>query len=80
MSLDAIDRAACPLNSSISHPRVIFHNTRSLSIYAGKLKEHARYKRVIRHLSSLCKSADIVCLQETHAATDEKTALLTEFG
>ena len=80
MSPEEIDRAACPLNSSIPHPRVIFHNTRSLSLYADKYKEHARYKRAIRHLASLCKSSDIVCLQETHAATDEKTALCTEFG
>ena len=80
MSPDSIDRAACPLNSSIPHPRVVFHNTRSLSLYADEYKEHARYKGAIRHLASLCKSYDIICLQETHAATDEKTALCTEFG
>ena len=80
MSPEAIDRAACPLNSFIPHPRVIYHNTRSLSLYADKRKEHARFKRVIRHLASLLKAADIVCLQETHAATGDRSALHTEFG
>jgi ribonuclease HI/exonuclease III len=80
MSPESIDRASCPLNSAIPHPRVIFHNTRSLSLYADKRKEQARFKRVIRHLASLLKAADIVCLQETHASTGERSALHTEFG
>ncbi len=80
MSLDNIDRAACPLNSSIPHPKVVFHNVRSLSLYPSQTKDHARHNRVIRHVTSLTKAADIVCLQETQAATDERLALSLEFG
>ena len=80
MNPEEIDRAACPLNSSIPHPRAVFHNLNSLSNYPSQPREHARHKRVIRHVSSLTKSYDIICLQETQTAPEECRALSTEFG
>ena len=80
MSLDSIDRAACTLNSSIPHPRVVFHNINSLTNYASSPKAHTRYNRAVRHITSLTKTSDIVCLQETHAADGEKSALSLEFA
>ena len=80
MSPDIIDRAACPLNSSIPHPKAVFHNVRSLSLYPSQTKDYARHNRVIRHITSLTKAYDIVNLQETQAATEEKLALSRDFG
>ena len=59
MSPEAIDRAACSLNTYIPHHRVIFHNIRSLSLYADKRKEHARFKRVTRHLGAETREGEI---------------------
>ena len=80
MSPEEIDRTACPLNSSIPHPRVIFHNMNSLSNYPNHPREHARNKRVLRHITSLNNTSDITCLQETHTASGETRALSTQFG
>ena len=80
MSADGIDRAACPLNSSVPHPRVVFHNVNSISNYASQPRTYIRHNKILKHITSINKTADIVCLQETHTATDEKRALSSQFA
>jgi exonuclease III len=52
----------------------------SISNYPNQPREHARNKRVIRHITSLNNVSDITCLQETHTASGECHALSTQFG
>lgn len=83
------DRASAPPLSSAYHngstvslstsvactPQLLSYNVNSLSYYASSEAALRRKGRVLEALGDFVRAADIICLQETNLAPQEKLAL-----
>ena len=61
--------------STLPIPRVLSYNIRSLSFYSTFPHALSRRLSIANALNSFCKNHEIICLQETHLASEEQFAL-----